>query len=85
MKLALRLLSLCVVLLFVTSPAFSQDGTNQNRSNLNPGGIMTEASDPNATLPLDDIVEKRLTLEKRVLPYESIRRCDVGKENLESD
>ncbi|MEL6943718.1 MAG: gliding motility protein GldN [Bacteroidota bacterium] len=67
MKLALRLLSLCFVLLFVASPAFSQ----------NPTGIMTEASDPNANQPLDDIVAKRLTLEKRVLPYESIREADV--------
>jgi len=39
--------------------------------------IMTEASDPNENRPLDDIVEKRLTFEKRVLPYDHVREADI--------
>ncbi|MEM1328739.1 MAG: gliding motility protein GldN [Bacteroidota bacterium] len=66
MKLALKWLSLCLLCCLFT-PSFAQNVT----------GIMTEASDPDANRPLDDIVEKRLTVEKRVLPYEDIREADV--------
>lgn len=42
-----------------------------------PGNIiMTEADAENAG-PVDDIVEKRTVLEKRVLPYDHIREADV--------
>lgn len=67
MKLALKLLSLCLVMLCLLTPSFAQNLT----------GIMTEASDPEANRPLDDIVEKRMTMEKRVLPYEDIREADI--------
>ena len=30
--------------------------------------ILTESGDPNKNKPLDDIVEKKITFEKRVLP-----------------
>ena len=39
--------------------------------------MMTESGEMNADKPLDDIVEKRLTFEKRVLPYDHIREADV--------
>lgn len=39
--------------------------------------IMTESGEMNADKPLDDIVEKRLTFEKRVLPYDHIREADI--------
>ncbi|MBK6620013.1 MAG: gliding motility protein GldN [Saprospirales bacterium] len=42
-----------------------------------PESILTESSDPNAKKPLDDIVEKRTTLEHRVLPYDHIREADI--------
>jgi gliding motility associated protien GldN len=42
-----------------------------------PENILTEASDPNADRPLDDIVEKRITFEKRLLPYDHIREADI--------
>ncbi|MEM9886036.1 MAG: gliding motility protein GldN [Bacteroidota bacterium] len=68
MKLALKLLSLCLVILSVSVPSFAQTPSSP---------IMTEASDPDADRPLDDIVEKRLTTEKRVLPYETLREADI--------
>ncbi len=39
--------------------------------------IMTESGEMNADKPLDDIVEKRLTFEKRVLPYDHVREADI--------
>ena len=42
-----------------------------------PESILTESSDPNAKKPLDDIVEKRTTLEHRVLPYDHLREADI--------
>jgi len=42
-----------------------------------PESILTESSDPNVKKPLDDIVEKRMTLEHRVLPYDHIREADI--------
>jgi gliding motility associated protien GldN len=42
-----------------------------------PESILTESSDPNAKRPLDDIVEKRMTVEHRVLPYDHLREADI--------
>jgi len=68
MKIALKLFSLAVVLCFLASPVLAQT----------PGNIMmTESGEMNQDKPLDDIVEKRLTVEKRVLPYDHIREADI--------
>jgi len=42
-----------------------------------PDNILTESSDPNAGQPIDDIVEKRITVEKRLLPYDHVREADI--------
>lgn len=42
-----------------------------------PDNILTESSDPNAGKPVDDIVEKRITVEKRLLPYDHVREADI--------
>lgn len=68
MKIALKLLSISLLLFFFVSPA-----TAQTPDNL----IMTESGEMNAEKPLDDIVEKKLTFEKRVLPYDHIREADI--------
>ncbi|MBP6184866.1 MAG: gliding motility protein GldN [Saprospiraceae bacterium] len=41
-----------------------------------PEVIRTESSDPNAKTPLDGVVERTLTAEKRVLPYDHVREAD---------
>ncbi len=70
MKLILKLFSICVLLLSVTAIAYAQNPT---------GVIMTEAGAQakDQQGPVDDIVEKRLTVEKRVLPYETLREADI--------
>lgn len=67
MKIVLRTLCLSLAVL-LSLPAFAQTPTNI---------ILTEASDPDQDKPLDDIVEKRITYEKRVLPYENLREADI--------
>lgn len=67
MKFAFKLLSLSLLLAVFCNPAMAQQ----------PENILTEASDPNANKPLDDIVEKRITFEKRLLPYDHIREADI--------
>ncbi len=42
-----------------------------------PENILTESSDPNEGRPLDDIVGKRLTGDKRLLPYDHVREADI--------
>jgi gliding motility associated protien GldN len=42
--------------------------------------IMTESSEPKDEVYLDGVVEKRLMLENRVLPYEPIREADIAWE-----
>ncbi len=42
-----------------------------------PDNILTESSDPNAGQPIDDIVEKRISVEKRLLPYDHVREADI--------
>jgi gliding motility associated protien GldN len=69
MKIALKLLSIFSLLFFFAAgPVMAQTPDNL---------IMTESGEMNADKPLDDIVEKRLTFEKRVLPYDHIREADI--------
>jgi gliding motility associated protien GldN len=42
--------------------------------------IMTESSEPASEVFLDGVVEKRLMVENRVLPYEPIREADISWE-----
>jgi gliding motility associated protien GldN len=42
-----------------------------------PDNIMTETGEPLKEQPLDDITEKRITFEKRVLPYDHVREADI--------
>jgi gliding motility associated protien GldN len=66
MKFALKLFSL-VSLLMLGNTAFAQQ----------PENILTESSDPDEGKPLDDIVDKRLTNDKRLLPYDHVREADI--------
>ncbi|MCB0549877.1 MAG: gliding motility protein GldN [Phaeodactylibacter sp.] len=68
MKIALKLLGLGLLMFFFAGPAAAQTPENI---------IMTESGDMNADRPLDDIVEKRLIVERRVLPYDHIREADI--------
>ncbi|MCB0585528.1 MAG: gliding motility protein GldN [Phaeodactylibacter sp.] len=68
MKIALKLLGLGLLMFFFAGPVAAQTPENI---------IMTESGDINADRPLDDIVEKRLTVERRVLPYDHIREADI--------
>ena len=70
MKIALKTLGFGLFLVaFCLNPAMVQAQ--------NPSNILTESSDPAGEKPLDDIVEKRLTLEHRVLPYDPVREADI--------
>jgi gliding motility associated protien GldN len=66
MKFAFRLFSL-VFMLTLCNASFAQQ----------PENILTESSDPNEGRPLDDIVGKRLTGDKRLLPYDHVREADI--------
>ena len=67
MKVTLKLLSFLVVgLLFSTSLAAQT-----------PESPITESSFPVGDAPVDDIVEKRLIDEKRVLPWNDVREADI--------
>ncbi|MCB0522134.1 MAG: gliding motility protein GldN [Lewinellaceae bacterium] len=66
MKVALKLFGL-ILMLSICNLANAQE----------PENILTESSDPNAGKPLDDIVDKRLTAEKRLLAYDHVREADI--------
>jgi gliding motility associated protien GldN len=66
MKFALKLFGLSFLLALCDIAAAQQ-----------PDNILTESSDPNAGKPLDDIVDKRITVEKRLLPYDHVREADI--------
>ncbi len=68
MKITLKLLGLCLFgLLYVCNPLMAQI----------PETVKTEASEPDADRPIDDIVEKRMIDERRVLPYQPLREADI--------
>ena len=69
MKIVLKILTLCLLGLFIVNPAFGQDPAEVDNI---PAGS-TEASEP----PLDDIVEKRIIDDRRVLPYQPLREADI--------
>lgn len=66
MKFALKLFGM-TLLLSLCNIAIAQQ----------PENILTESSDPNEGRPLDDIVDKRITTEKRLLPYDHVREADI--------
>lgn len=68
MKITLKLLSLSFLFLFFAAPANAQVPDNI---------ILTEADEEDEEGPLDDIVDKRTIMEKRVLPYDHIREADL--------
>ena len=39
--------------------------------------VRTEAGEPEFDAPLDDIVEKRIVVDRRILPYDPIREADI--------
>ena len=68
MKIDLKLICLCLLgLFFVAAPAMAQV----------PEAVKTEASEPDGDQPIDDIVEKRLIDDRRVLPYQPLREADI--------
>jgi gliding motility associated protien GldN len=70
MRLVLKCLSIYLVVFCAVAPVLAQPIS----------GVMTETGRPSvdeANRPLDGIVEKRLTEEKRVLPYQPIREADI--------
>lgn len=66
MKLALKLFGLVLLLGFCNA-------TNAQE----PENILTESSDPTAGQPLDGVVSKRITEEKRLIPYDHVREADI--------
>ncbi len=42
-----------------------------------PETVRTESSEPDEDRPIDDIVEKRMIDERRVLPYQPLREADI--------
>ncbi len=68
MKITLKLLGLSFLILFFAAPANAQVPDNI---------ILTEAENEDEEGPLDDVVDKRTIMEKRVLPYDHIREADL--------
>ena len=74
MKIALKILCSFVLLAFMANPLMAQQ---PETTGTQPVTTKTESSTPDEDRPLDDIVEKRLIDERRVLPYEPIREADI--------
>ncbi len=69
MKIALKFLSFFLFGVFaVLNPAYGQVPETAGK---------TEASEPDEEGPIDDIVEKRIINERRVLPYQPLREADI--------
>ena len=69
MKIALKFLTFFLFGIFtVSNPAFGQIPETVGK---------TEASEPDEEGPVDDIVEKRIINERRVLPYQPLREADI--------
>lgn len=67
MKFALKSIGLALLLCLGTVTSWAQQ----------PDNILTESSDPDEGRPLDDIVDKRIISEKRLLPYDHVREADI--------
>lgn len=67
MKFALQLFCFCLMMSLFSNSTVAQT----------PDDILTESSDPNVDQPLDDIVEKKIVYEKRLLPYDQVREADI--------
>lgn len=68
MKIGVRLLLIASLAMYF-APAFAQVPETV---------ILTEAGAPDDKgKPLDDIVNKRITFEKRILPYDNLREADI--------
>lgn len=69
MKITLKLLGLNLLMLFLLSaPALAQTPDNID---------LMGTEEVENDRPLDGIVEKKITLEKRVLPYDHVREADI--------
>ena len=66
MNIALKLFGLMSLLCLLAFPAQAQNND-----------IMTESGEPLREKPLDDITERKISFEKRVLPYDHIREADI--------
>lgn len=73
MKIALKLLSLVSLMFVVAGPVLAQVPDDIIMIDADDNGVETDSVAP----PLDDIVDKRTMLEKRVLPYDPIREADI--------
>ncbi|NND31590.1 MAG: gliding motility protein GldN [Saprospiraceae bacterium] len=67
MKFALKIIAVFMIMGLGINPLMAQQ----------PETTRTEASVPDENRPLDDIVEKRLIDERRLLPYEAMREADI--------
>lgn len=68
MKIALKFLFFTLLgVVFFANPAAAQV----------PEVLSTESSEPDEDKPLDDIVEKRIINERKVLPYQPLREADI--------
>ena len=68
MKIALKLFCLCFFAVIVSSNTLMAQV---------PETVRTESSEPDEDRPIDDIVEKRMIDERRVLPYQPLREADI--------
>ena len=69
MKETMKLLTLVILVLGLAAPAMAQRPDEV---------IMTESGDTIVkNTPVDDIVERRTTFDKRVLPYDHVREADI--------
>ncbi len=73
MKIALNFLNAFLLLIVFV-------GSNNTIQAQRAEEIMTESSEPNNEIFLDGVVEKRLMLDNRVLPYEPVREADIAWE-----
>jgi len=68
MKIVFKILFCCLIgTFFLVSPAMAQPETPMS----------TETSEPDDDKPLDDIVEKRIITDRKVLPYQPLREADI--------
>ena len=68
MKISMKLFTLCLMLGLFAVPAMAQVPEEP---------VKTEASNPDDDRPLDDIVDKRMIEDRRVLPYQPLREADI--------